>query len=330
MPIDNSLVWDEAGQIWLYNPTRRPDTEEDEPHDECECEGCRLKKGYPSKIKNRRVQRYNAKPVGGWQPRAMLGDKYKYMLGVELETDNNNSSYSRMNDYFVSNTTASGMGKPRGFWLPKHDGSVSGPEFASHPATLTWWEAHRRDMGDMFKMLVHAGFRSHDGGHAGMHVNIGKVAFDGNEKHLARFIKLVNINPQWSRIMAQRTINQESQWAHLNTDLAYDETMMQQLCQAILSDSWATNKYTALNAPRGEQRIEFRLPRGTLRVDRFYKNLQWTQAMIEYTRTLRSMNTAVPDRFMKWVEGKMNGVYPDLSSFMGEKRTALLNAGRSY
>jgi hypothetical protein len=240
------------------------------------------------------------------------------MLGVELETDN--VSY-RHNISHVTNETACGMSKPKGFWITKHDGSVTGPEFASNPATLSWWDMHRDDMEDMFKMLVHAGFRSHDGGNAGMHVNISKEAFT-DERHLARFMKMIHGVPAWSIAMAQRTASQSGQWAVLDRYCVEDKAALEGLCRRMLNDYYVTNKYVALNSPEGQRRLEFRLPRGTLRVDRFFKNLQWTQGMIEYTRSLRSLTTATPKKFMQWIE-KTPDLYPDLSAFLTEKSVLL-------
>jgi hypothetical protein len=245
------------------------------------------------------------------------------MMGVELETDNTNRRYNYRDNY-VPNEMACGMAKPKNFWVTKHDGSVSGPEFASNPATLAWWDMHRDDMEEMFRMLLHAGFRSHDGGHAGMHVNVSKEAFDSPE-HLARFLRIIHVLPEWSIIMAQRTMQQANQWAHFDRDLANDRVRLEHLAGRMLDDEYCISKYNAINSPQYQRRLEFRLPRGTLRVDRFFKNLQWTKGMIEYTRNLRSLNTATPKRFMAWVE-KNASAYPDLSSFMGEKREKLVAA----
>jgi hypothetical protein len=70
-----------------------------------------------------------------------------------------------------------------------------------------------------------------------------------------------------------------------------------------------------------EGRVEFRLPRGTLRVDRFFKNLQWTVAMVEYTRTAEVLESR-PKAFMDWTVTK-GREYPDLVAFLMERAPKL-------
>jgi hypothetical protein len=74
------------------------------------------------------------------------------------------------------------------------------------------------------------------------------------------------------------------------------------------------DRYCVLNASN-EGRIEFRLPRGTLRIDRFYAKLEWTAAMVEYTRD--SGHRIQVSAFMRWVAE--SDEYPELMSFMREK-----------
>jgi hypothetical protein len=302
----------------------------------CACESCKLARfGTASpwnpegaKLRNAVVHQYSYKPRD-WSLKSIPNDPHSYYLGVELETDNfttdSNGGYTRSR---VSNEVAADMRRPKTLWVPKRDSSVSGPEFVSMPATLSYWQRQRSKLDDMFRMLLHAGYRSHDNDRCGMHINISRSAFD-DSAHLFRFLTLLHASPAWALRMSQRTKESAARWASLN-DLRLSADR-QAIATAIMprehTDYWSgrtttvypytDNRYCALNAPHGEPRFEFRLPRGTLRIDRFFKNLEWTVGMVEYTRTPTVV--AKPAPFMTWVEENRRA-YPDLFGFLTEKR----------
>lgn len=229
---------------------------------------------------------------------------------------------------------------PRGLWHAKHDGSVSGPEFASHPATLAYWRLARPHVTAMMKALLHGGMRSHDGDTCGLHVNIGTDAFtahrtvqrtmwdgivveeqrkdvDATAAHLERFARLVTMNPRWSTRMSQRTHSSVSHWSPITGYLDADYNRERWARDIAQHGSAGQNRYCVLNA-ENEGRVEFRLPRGTLRVDRFYAKLEWTAAMVEYTRD--GDNAVQISAFMRWCD--KSGEYPALVSFMRERFSA--------
>lgn len=305
---------------------------------QCACEACKFARFEGSKLRNAVVHGYAHSPRGGWKPKSIRNDPDNWYLGVELETDNFSRSRTAGVSYAkVNNNVAADMRRPKNLWVPKRDGSVSGPEFASHPATLAYWRKHSRDLSDMFKMLVHAGYRSHDNDRCGMHINISRSAFE-NVGHLYRFLTLINVNPTWTIKMSQRTASSARQWAKLELQDSADrrstcEVMAGARRRSIFQtpatsrrvpDStpitdWgqALDRYTALNAPYGQPRFEFRLPRGTLRLDRFFKNLEWTHAMVEFTRDSK-VTTSRPANFMKWAE-ENKSAYPNLVAYLIEK-----------
>jgi hypothetical protein len=284
----------------------------------CACEACKHMRREGSSLRESVVHEYSYEP-GAWTPKRLPRDPDNFFFGVELETDRRPSGNGLTNQY------AAGMRRPDRFWVAKRDGSVSGPEFASYPATMGYWKSHYDDFAEMFRMLVHAGFRSHDGGNAGMHVNVSKVAFNDGS-HLARFMHLVHYSHNWSLIMSQRTNGQAGQWCGLNEWNTYSEMLYR--ADAVMSDGrYYSNKYSAVNTPVGEARVEFRLPRGTLRIDRFFKNLEWTAGMVEFTRGMASHIEAVPENFMSWVEDNVS-TYPNLFSFLNERASGLVLAAR--
>lgn len=208
------------------------------------------------------------------------------------------------------------VAQPVGLWHPKHDSSVSGPEFASQPCTLAYWRAHRPAVAAMFKALLHGGMRSHDGDTAGLHVNIGSDAF-GDAAHLGRFMALVAANPRFTTRMSQRTNQSMRSWANFeNIDTASKRA---ELVRSWSYDGYAhTSHSSAVNlSHRG--RVEFRIPRGTLRVDRFYAKLEWTASMVEYTRDASvALN---PAAYVAWVRANATE-WPELMAYLTERFAA--------
>lgn len=203
------------------------------------------------------------------------------------------------------------LAAPRGLWHAKHDGSVSGPEFASHPATLAYWRSQRPKLTGMMKSLLHGGMRSHNSGTCGLHINISNDAFR-NSEHLYRFASLIVENEDWATRLAQRTPEQRDSWAPFRGLLDSEERRL--WAGRVATRGYASqNRYCVLNASN-MGRLEFRLPRGTLRMDRFYAKLEWTAAMVEYTRAADSVVN--PYDFEQWVH--VSGEYPAFASFLHE------------
>jgi hypothetical protein len=185
---------------------------------------------------------------------------------------------------------------------------------------MAWWNSRQASMNRMFNGLLHAGLRSHQGDHCGMHVNINTTAFNGTQ-HLFNFVNLLIANKTWTLRMSQRTVR-SSHWASFEERSMQTATSRLRWAQHAFEDGYTSqDRYAVLNASN-EGRIEFRLPRGTLRLDRFYKNLEWTAAMIEYTRTAAGDNGYPPPltsaAFMRWALAQ-RAEYPNLCAFLDEK-----------
>jgi hypothetical protein len=208
------------------------------------------------------------------------------------------------------------VAEPRGLWHPKHDGSVTGPEFASQPATLAYWRANRPALASMFRALLHGGMRSHDGDRCGFHVNIGTDAF-GDADHLERWMSLIAHNPRWSTRMSQRTHRSQESWASY-FPISTPERRHSIAHDVFVYGSASTIHSSAVNAAHAG-RIEFRLPRGTLRLDRFYAKIEWVASMIEYTRDPH--NTCTPHAYMAWLQASPDA-YPAVLAYMRERFSA--------
>jgi hypothetical protein len=240
------------------------------------------------------IHAYGSQPRSGWVPRRDPAESPSSpTFGVELEYQRGPSRdrVSLTGDELVATAA------PRGFWHAQHDGSVSGPEFASQPASLAVWRSHKAHVATFMRTAVHGNWRSHDGAEScSMHVNVGRSAF-GDADHLARFIRLITVNPRWSTRLAQRTHAQVASWAR------FDGFRTMADCTGYAGQYWRNGiAYTGHSAAvnlENDGRIEVRLPRGTLRVDRFYGKLEWIAAMVEYTRD--PANRPAPGAFCQWV-----------------------------
>jgi hypothetical protein len=301
----------------IYHDADREDVADTTDVHRCYCESCKFGRLENNKLRHVVIRNYSYKPTLNFKK--LPNDKYHYYMGVELETDN----YSGRGNYSqVRNAYAASMKRPIRFWVAKTDSSVTGPEFASHPATLDYWHSKKHDLADMFKMLTHAGFRSYENGSCGIHVNISNNAFE-DAKHLYRFMTLIHIRPSWSLRMSQRTYSQAAHWATLDglDRTSYRKRVSEAAVARNGNGRPVTDKYTAVHIPNyygDSNRIEFRLPRGTLRLDRFYKNLEWTAGMIEFTRGSRRMLECTPIKFMAWCRDNKRE-FPNLVAFLNEK-----------
>lgn len=282
----------------------------------CPCLACKVKRGdWNHGVRNGRLHNWDYTPRN-YKFLRTDNDEFPYYLGVELEVTRR--SYDE--DTTIANSLAIDLRRPKSMWYAKYDSSVSGPEFVSHPATLTYWRKQSAKLQEMFSLLIHAGFRSHNGGAAGMHINVGRCAFEDVE-HYHRFLTFLYANRSWATTMSQRTEGQVDQWAPFRPFTLFDSWM-------VWDRHRGSNKYTMIHTPAYGERVEFRLPRGTLRLDRFYKNLEWTTAMIAYTRNLAVTHYGMSSSaFVSWVNSYPE-VYSNLLAFMEEEETSLANSAR--
>lgn len=270
-------------------------------------------------------------PVEPRMPRVPYGTDYETARQIERDfepiwlawNDRCRSISSRWhsNNNVITAESATSLARPGAFWYPKHDSSVSGPEFVSMPATMPWWNSRQESMRRMFDGLLHAGMRSHSGDHCGMHINMNTSAFE-SASHLFNMLSLMQENKTWALKMSQRTLR-SSHWANFeNSAISYPTRRLDWARRVIEAGYASQDRYGVFNASN-EGRVEFRLPRGTLRIDRFYKNLEWTVSMFEYAK--QSSPSLKPADYMKWALAR-RVEYPNLCAFLDEKfsRTAVV------
>jgi hypothetical protein len=106
----------------------------------------------------------------------------------------------------------------------------------------------------------------------------------------------------WARFDGLNTADRRREWAH-----------------QIATQGYAYCEHTSVLNASHEGRVEFRLPRGTLRLDRFYAKLEWAASMVEYTRD--PANVVRPSDYMRWCKAQ-GPEYAMLVAYMTERFSA--------
>lgn len=240
--------------------------------------------------------------VGGYhgqhRPWASISFKDAKVFGIELETLAPTDS---LRVSMANEARKLGM-------LAERDGSLAerGLEIIAPPMT---YEQVADTKGPWFKWIETAkaaGFTAWyalnaegDPGGYGMHVNLNRRHFD--PLHLEKLIFFINTQMELSRKVAGRSSRQYALLAPKILGLGVHET----------------NKYQAV-AVRSPSRVEVRIFRATMRWEGFLRNLEFTDACIEFTR--KCANDAInSDNFLKWLDEKKE--YPNLKEFLPQPLT---------
>ena len=178
----------------------------------------------------------------------------------------------------------------------KSDGSLeNGMEIVSHPCTALY---HREMFGQystLLRNLANAGFRSYETTTCGMHIHASKDAV--SNYHLYKVMRFFYDNPAFILRVSQRRQEMLERWARVK--FSPDGTGEHRT--AVSAAKYKANfvKYTAINLSP-EKTIEFRIFRGTLNIHSFFKNLEFVQAVLAFTKGA-GMNELTPDVFMQFV-----------------------------
>ena len=199
----------------------------------------------------------------GDNPLVFLGDDDSLYMGVELEMDD--GRYISARDAFADMPNADTL-----FFKITGDGSLShdGLEIATTPCTLKYhqtefpWQEIRR-------IARRYGYRSHNARRScGIHIHVNKDALlVKTQLKLAWFISSQQENMEH---VARRT---ENQWSYFkkNIEGPTDET----------ANTNGRGRYEALNW-RNRRTVEFRLYKGSLRVETILGTIDLTHAIIRY------------------------------------------------
>ncbi len=207
----------------------------------------------------------------GYKPESIFyGDSDRY-FGVELEIDGAGKDDDYADDLLeIANISDEHI-------YIKSDGSLDdGMEIVSHPMTLDYhknfcWE-------DIMRKAISLGYRSHQTSTCGLHVHVNRDCLgedrDDQEEVISKILYFVEHH--WNEMLkfSRRSEYSMNRWA---ARYGYENS-----ARAILDKAKKGNcgRYAAVNL-MNYSTVEFRMFRGTLKINTFIATLEFVNAIIE-------------------------------------------------
>lgn len=216
-------------------------------------------------------------------------------LGFELET-NCRGSYSERRELNQGGAKMLLEQHPNDYLYIKEDGSISGFEIVSHPATVY---AHKQllDLGALRVLALEykqSSWTSVEGCGAGLHVHISKSSF-AKPSHIQRFQMFHDSNQDVIKKFAGRD---SRRWATFDRD--GDSVPMIYLSRG----GQQYNRYSALNF-QNSATIELRYFRGSLEGTTLLGVLEFVHSVWRYTQIIHSKEISDGnirwDRYRNWL-----------------------------
>jgi L-rhamnose mutarotase len=229
-------------------------------------------------------------------------------LGIELEVERGANS--------ETNHTKMALLIQQDFLYFKTDGSLdNGFEIVTHPMTISYIKKHKNVWADILNLLRSNKYRSYDTRTCGMHIHISKNAF--TTWHLYRFMKFFVDNSDFVTKISQRKIENLDRWAALtdNPSESYKEFTQDRLMYKAKKKSGNDKRYLAVNL-QNDKSVEVRIFRGTLNDSSFFKNIEFVQALYDYTKSIPDPDMSLKS-FLSFI--KDNNEYPYLRKFIADK-----------
>lgn len=242
----------DCGRIIHENDAYYLGGDDDEPY----CYAC-----YERRDNHKTIHDYYFKPSPIFYG---LGPRF---FGVELEIDGGGEDHSNA-ERVLDIANSNGLE----FAYAKHDGSLEdGFEIVTHPMDLDFHLCEMPWKGVLNKCKT-LGYTSHRAGTCGLHIHVSRKAFGDTEGEqdacIARILFFVE--KFWDELLkfSRRTPRQLQQWA---ARYGYKEQPMDILDHA--KKGRHAGRYTCVNLTNTDT-IEFRMFRGTLKLNTFIATLQ--------------------------------------------------------
>lgn len=236
-----------------------------------------------------------------------VSDKDDVYLGIELEVERSSGAISIRD-----------MAEriEQDFLYFKRDGSLDdGFEIVTHPMTISYIKRHKNLWADILNLLRSNSYRSYDTKTCGMHVHISKNAF--TTWHLYRFMKFFVDNSDFVTKISQRKIYNLDRWAALTDDPSesHKEYTDDVLMYKAKKKRGNSKRYLAVNL-QNDKSVEIRIFRGTLNDSSFFKNIEFVQALYDYTKSISESDMSLQS-FFNFLRD--NNEYPYLRKFIADK-----------
>jgi hypothetical protein len=189
---------------------------------------------------------------------------------------------------------------PATYCTLKRDGSLgeSGVEIVTRPDSMA---VHKRMFGALFKDSPGKALSSWTNGRCGMHVHVSKAAL--SQLQIGKMLCFLN-EPAAVNFISKIAGRKPCNWCKVHK-------------KKITDTRREHDRYTALNVTNNHT-VEVRIFKGTLAEAGFMKNLEFVQALVEFTAPAsRSISQATSHRaFCEWLPKK---AYPHLHAFLVAK-----------
>lgn len=255
----------------------------------------------------------NDRTINGYsyKPRPIffkISDNDNVYLGIELEVERGSDGLNR-------EKMAEKISKD--FLYFKEDGSLDdGFEIVTHPMTISYIKQNKHVWADILNQLRSNNYRSYDTKTCGMHIHISKNAF--TTWHLFRFMKFFVDNSDFVTKISQRKIANLDRWAALTDDPSdsYKEYTDDILMYKAKKKRGNNKRYLAVNL-QNDKSVEIRIFRGTLNDSSFFKNIEFVQALYDYTKSISESDMSLQS-FFTFIRD--NNEYPYLRKFIADKK----------
>lgn len=243
--------------------------------------------------RDRRVHPWDYRP-SQWRPKGNY--PAEALLGLELEVGGRHGDIADIVHDFDDSENHLYM---------KEDGSISGVEIVTHPATLRWSQGF--DWDSLLRSLRLAGCEIDEG--YGLHVHVSRNAFrrvgQRSTPHQMTWLMFMYRNANDLQRLARRY---GSRWASFRTPMPGE--LKQKSTDQISRD----DRYVAVNCNNAKT-YELRFFKSTLRTSEFMAALELADASVEYTRGIKTAdilrsNALQWSDFISWAEA--TGNYPNL------------------
>lgn len=218
--------------------------------------------------------------------------KDKLRFGVELEVEGYDTA-EQAAEYIRQHLPAT-------YCTLKRDGSLgeAGVEIVTRPDSIA---VHKRMFGALFKDSPGRALSSWTNGRCGMHVHISKAAL--SQLQIGKMLCFLN-EPAAVNFISKIAGRKPCNWCKVHKKKLTDVRKER-------------DRYTALNVTNAHT-VEVRIFKGTLAEAGFMKNLEFVQALVEFTAPgSRSIAQATSHRaFCDWLPKK---AYPHLHAFLTAK-----------
>lgn len=229
-------------------------------------------------------------------------------FGVELEIDGEGEDNDNARKILE---ITNGDGEERVYC--KHDGSLNdGFEIVTHPMTLDY-HMSKMPWEDITDKAIDMGYRSHQTSTCGLHVHVNRSALadtTGDQDEVIQKI-LLFVELHWAEMLqfSRRTQYSIDRWA---ARYGMEKTGKELLDKAKKSGN---GRYAAINLCNYHT-IEFRLFRGTLKLNTIYATLQLVNRIIDIVKN----NSEKYIMEQSWSEFVADIFEPELIQYLRERR----------